>query len=456
MKKLLLTFLTGVLAVVFCTAVFAGCSHRSPSTEGGEIGEVDPGKTITLYIESAAPLKYNYLSLLKSEPEGSQTYNQALFTKKLVEGFKEKYPNISLRFIEDGWGDALWQQQQLYIRSYQQGTKPQPDILIGEIYMNYLSKNGVFIALDTDKFAHVLEGPYGDMVVNGNTYGVPMCTGLMGLQYNAAILQEAGIPEADWEPETWAELLENCKKVSEYAAANNKGYGGIVLNNVKGQSSAYRALPFMRAAGGDFLDNAGAFDLDSEENVKAFTFLRSLAQYAYADSLSETNEDTLQYLFNNGKGAYFIEGQWSMISANDNIRSCKLPSSNEGGVGNCYVGNVLFGIAKWSNNAAAAQAFLEYLTSAEIQEELYKLDGRLPVNKDYLGGTDIRQVQSNMNSYIDAMLAGGFAGGLPSISQNSTTIWEKWGNFYSSVLTASDNIAALAKSASDSINSDLK
>lgn len=437
-------------------AMLVGCGGRkSGDDDTGAGGEVDTSKAITLYVESAAPLKYNYLALLKSEPEGSQTYNQALFTKTLVDGFKKKYPNITLRFIEDGWGDALWQQQQLYIRSNQQGTKPQIDILIGEIYMGYLAENGVFAELEAEKFAHVLEGPYGDMVVNEKTYGVPMCTGLMGLQYNATILQEAGIPETDWEPKTWADLLENCKKVSEYATDNSKSYGGIVMNNVKGLSSAYRALPFMRAAGGDFMSGS-SFALDSAENQKAFNYLRSLAQYAYSDSLSETNEDTLQYLFNTGKGAYFIDGQWAMIGADANIRSCKLPSSNEDGVGNCYVGNVLFGIAKWSNNKAAAQAFLEYLTSAEIQETLYKMDGRLPVNKDYLGGTAIREVQPNMNSYIDAMLAGGFEGGVPSIPQNSNSIWEKWGNFYSSVLTSKDDIATLAATANVSMNEDLK
>lgn len=453
MKKFLVTFFSVVLAAILCVSMFVGCDRNMGSDDNNQIdGEVDTTQAITLYIESAAPLKYNYKALLKSEEEGSQVYKQAQFTKVVVEGFKELYPNITLRFVEDGWGDALWQRQQLYIREYQNGTTPTPDILIGESYMGYLAQNGVFSALDSSKFTHVIESSYADMKIGDNLYGVPMASGLMGLQYNATILQEAGIPETDWEPETWADLLENCKKVSEYAASNNKSYSGIVMNNVKGMSSAYRALPFMRAAGGDYLDDNGDFDLDSTENIAAFTYLRELAQYAYGPSLTESSEDTVQYMFNQGKGAYFVEGQWSMISAGENIRACELPKSNNGGTGNCYVGSMLFGVAKWSKNKVAAQAFLEYITSETVQQALYKYDGRLPVNKTYLNSDEIRLVQPNMNGYIDAMIAGGFGGGLPSITQNTTSIWEKWGNFYSSVLTTKTDISTLAQSTNKEIN----
>ena len=120
-----------VLAIGFA---FACASCSGGGTTGGESS--DSGQTVTLKVESAAPLKQNYIALLKSEKEGSQIYNQSLFTKKVVDGFKEKYPNIKLQFIEDGWGDALYQKQQLYIRN----NNIPVDILIGETYMGYFSE----------------------------------------------------------------------------------------------------------------------------------------------------------------------------------------------------------------------------------------------------------------------------------------------------------------------------
>ncbi|MGN1078015.1 MAG: ABC transporter substrate-binding protein, partial [Candidatus Gallimonas sp.] len=332
--KVLKKLLIGVLCGAICL-VGAACG-KTPGTEpdDGPIGDVDENKQITLRIESAAPLKSNYQALLRSEEEGTQLYNQALFTKRLVDGFKTKYPNVKLQFIEDGWGDALFQAQQLYIRDYNAGGKMAVDIMIGETYMGYFAENGVFAELEAEKFSDVIEGACADVTIDGKLYGVPMCTGIMGLQYNTTILTEAGIAEEDWVPSTWDELLENCRIVSEYAKTHGKTYGGIVMNNVAGMSGAFRATPFLRAAGGDILDASGNLTINSDSNVEAFTYLRSLAQYAYADSLTCDSEDTLQYYFTNKNyGAYMIEGQWSMANAPDNIKSAPLPSKNADGTG---------------------------------------------------------------------------------------------------------------------------
>ena len=198
-KKLFSTIAIGAVCATMMFAA-AACGKTPPGNQGGDDpigGEVDMNKSITLRIQSAAPLRYNYAALLRSEPKGSQLYNQALFSKQLVEGFAVKYPNITLNFIEDGWGDALFEQQQRYIRDYNAGGKMAVDIMIGETYMGYFAKNNVFAALDKSKFSNVLESACADVTVNDALYAVPMCTGIIGLQYNTDILREVGIPEEE-------------------------------------------------------------------------------------------------------------------------------------------------------------------------------------------------------------------------------------------------------------------
>lgn len=417
-------------------------------------GDGDGGGQVTLRIESAAPLKYNYNALLKSEEEGTQIYNQALFTKQLLQGFKELYPNIKVNFIEDGWGEALFQQQQLYVRSYKQGNAMEVDIMIGETYMNYLTKADVFVELDKSKFADVIEGSYADMMLGDKMYGVPMCTGILGLQYNTQILTEVGIPEEEWVPTTWDRLLENCKKVSEYAEKNEKVYGGIMLNNVSGMSGAFRAVPFMRQAGGDLVNEEGELTLNSAQNKEAFSFLRNLAKYAYQPGLTESTEDTLQYYFiSKGYAAYMIEGQWSMAGAPDYIKSAALPQKEENSTlnGNIFTGNVLFGITKGSKHKKEAQAFLEYLTSEKVQTLFYQLDGRLPINKKTLSSQEVRTIYPNINSYIDVLVAGGFKGGLYGFVKNSADIWNRWGTFYKDVLMTDKSIDTLLSDTHDYI-----
>lgn len=459
--------LSGILAGTACAALLlvgAACGGTTGGNNpgggknpGGEVigGEVDVTKSITLKIESAAPLRYNYQSLLRSEEEGSQLYNQALFSKQLVEGFKKKYPNIKLQFIEDGWGDALYQQQQLYIRDYNAGGAMAVDVMIGETYMGYFAQNGVFSPLDKTKFSDVLESACADVTIGDNLYGVPMCTGIMGLQYNTTILAEAGIPEEEWVPANWDELKENCRKVTEYAVEHQKSYRGINMNCISGMSSAFRAVPFMRQAGGDILKD-GTLSVNSAENVEAYTYLRELASYAYGESLTSGSEDEVQYQFTNkNTAAYLVDGQWAMANAGDNIKSAPLPTKNADGTGtgNIFTGNVLFSITSASQNKEAAQAFLEYLTSAEVQSLFYELDGRLPVSKTTLQSEEVRDIHPNINAYIDALNAGGFSGGMACFTRNSQDIWDAWGSFYREVLTTKNDIKTLADGLQSTIQS---
>lgn len=432
-----------ILAIFMCALLACGLF----ACGGGGDDDPVPEGQVVLKLQAATPLRPNYKSLLKSEREGSQVYNQALFTKKVVDGFQELYPNVKLQLQEDGWNQAAYQKQMLYVNNWKKGGKMNVDMFIGEVYMNQWAKNDVFAEIDSTKFSHVLGSVCeGVTTIDGKMYGVPLCTSIMGLQYNTQILTEVGIPESEWVPTTWDQLLQNCKKVSEYAQANNKNYGGIVMNNVPGMSGAFRAVPFLRQAGGDLADSNGNLTINTQNNIEAFTYLRDLAKYAYKDSLTCDSEDTvLFYFINKGYGAYMIDGQWATTTAGAHIKSAKLPSKNADGtgMGNVFCGSVIFGITEASEHKAEAQAFLEYITSDEIQKELYRLDGRLPINKNVLEGDEVKTIYPNLNAYIEQLCEGGFNGGLPCFTKNASQIWEKWGTFYKNVLKSTDDIATL-------------
>lgn len=434
-----------ILAILMCALLACGlfaCSG-DPDDDDDNGGEGQ----VTLTLQSATPLRPDYKALLRTTDKSDKVYNQALFTKKVVDGFKELYPNVRLKLVDDGWNQAAYQKQMLYVTDWKGGGKMAVDMFIGEVYMNQWAKNGVFAEIDSTEFSHVLSSVCdGVTTINGKTYGIPLCTSIMGLQYNTQILTEVGIPQSEWVPATWDQLLQNCKKVSEYAKVNKKDYGGIVMNNVAGMSGAFRAIPFLRQAGGDLADANGNLTINTQNNIDAFTYLRELAKYAYQDSLTCDSEDTVFFYFSNkGYGAYMIDGQWAMTGAGDHIKSAALPSKNADGTGtgNVFCGSVIFGITEASEHKAEAQAFLKYITSAEIQKELYKLDGRLPVNTTVLNGDEVKTIYPNINAYIDQLNAGGFSGGLPCFTKNASQIWESWGSFYKKVLTGTENIATL-------------
>ena len=53
---------------------------------------------------------------------------------------------------------------------------------------------------------------------------------------------------------------------------------------------------------------------------------------------------------------------------------------------------------------------------------------------------EIKEVYPNINPYIDALVAGGFEGGLSGFTTNATDIWNKWGSFYKDVLTTEKHL----------------
>ena len=79
LKKVFVGVLCGVIALLGTACAGA----QQPSGGDGPIdGNVDENKQITLKIQSAAPLKSNYQALLRTEAEGTQLYNQALFNEE--------------------------------------------------------------------------------------------------------------------------------------------------------------------------------------------------------------------------------------------------------------------------------------------------------------------------------------------------------------------------------------
>ena len=83
-----------------------------------------------------------------------------------------------------------------------------------------------------------LETPLSSNVYDGKTYGVPQVTDTLGLMYNKALFEKAGITEA---PTTWDEVAEAAELLKQKAKVD-----GLYINN-----GGYFLLPFIYGEGGD-------------------------------------------------------------------------------------------------------------------------------------------------------------------------------------------------------------
>ena len=88
-----------------------------------------------------------------------------------------------------------------------------------------------------------LETPLSSNVYDGKTYGVPQVTDTLGLMYNKALFEKAGLdPEAP--PTTWDEVREAAEALKGKAKVD-----GIYIN-----SGGYFLLPFIYGEGADLVD----------------------------------------------------------------------------------------------------------------------------------------------------------------------------------------------------------
>jgi multiple sugar transport system substrate-binding protein len=204
--------------------------------------------------------------------------------------------------------------------------------------------------------------------VDGTYYCAPKDFSTLALVINEDAWTAAGLTEADI-PTTWDELR---------AVAKTLTTGSQVGLST---STEYQRLgAFMEQAGGG-LEEDGAAAADSEANVEALSFVKSMHDEGTYRWASELDAGWGGEAFGSGKAAMTIEGNWIKGAlTNDfpdvNAIFAPLPEGPEGPgtltFTNCW------GIAADSQNKEAAQAFVEYMTSADQQMAFATAFGVMP------------------------------------------------------------------------------
>lgn len=204
--------------------------------------------------------------------------------------------------------------------------------------------------------------------VDGTYYCAPKDFSTLALVINEDAWTAAGLTEADI-PTTWEDL--------RTVAATLTTGTQVGLST----STEYQRLgAFMEQAGGG-LEEDGAAAADSEANVEALSFVKSMHDEGTYRWASELDAGWGGEAFGSGKAAMTIEGNWIKGAlTNDfpdvNAIFAPLPEGPQGPgtltFTNCW------GIAADSQNKEAAQDFVEYMTSADQQMAFASAFGVMP------------------------------------------------------------------------------
>jgi arabinogalactan oligomer/maltooligosaccharide transport system substrate-binding protein len=305
--------------------------------------------------------------------------NEAPAYDELIKKFNEEYPDVTIKHEI-----VPFDQTQNKFKTAAEADSGAPDILRAEVaWTPEFASLGYLYALDGTAALenNFLETPLSSNVFDGKTYGVPQVTDTLGLMYNKALFEKAGLdPEAP--PTTWDEVRDAAKALKSKA-----GVDGLYIN-----SGGYFLLPFLYGEGADLVDTeAQTITVNSPEAVKGIETAQSLVEDGSA--VKPTANDpygTMMTLFKEQKVGMIINGPWEVAAISDdpkfggleNLGVAPVPAGSAGQGAPVGGHNYVVYSGMDDAKAEAAAAFIAFMSSAESEAFIADELGLLPGNAD--------------------------------------------------------------------------
>lgn len=354
--------LAGIAALALVLAACGGDSESDDSKDSKDTGNVDPA-TLT------AELTWW---------DTSDPTNEGPTYEALIKKFNEEYPKVKINYESVPFGEA-----QNKFKTAADAGQGAPDIMRAEVaWVPEFAAAGHLYALDGTPLLednNFLETPLSSNVYDGKTYGVPQVTDTLGLMYNKALFEKAGITEA---PTTWQEVEDAAKLLKQKANVD-----GLYINN-----GGYFLLPFIYGEGGDIVDaEEETILVNSDEDVAGIKTAQDLVKSGAAVK-PDANDSygTMMTLFKEGKVGMIINGPWETAAISDdpkfggfeNLGIAPVPAGSAGAGAPVGGHNYVIYSGMDEAKADAAIAFVNFMASPESQAFAAEELGVLPGNAD--------------------------------------------------------------------------
>lgn len=345
--------------------------------------------------------------------------------KPIVEAFKEK-TGVEVDLVQKISGD---------IRTdfvSQVPTGEGPDVIIGaHDWTGEFVNNGVVAPIELgDKASGFATSAVQAFTYDGQLYGVPYAIENIALVRNNDIV-------SDTKATTFDELVDEGKAAGKkYPVVIQQGDQGDAYHLYPLQTS-FDAPIFKQDASGSYTNELG---LGGENGQKFATYLAKLGKDKVLSG--SIDGDKAKNAFLKGETPYIVTGPWyttEFTKAGLDISVLPVPSAG-GSEAKPFVGVQGAFISAQSKNKLLANEFVvNYLTTEEVQTELYKSGGRLPALTAAADKVD--------DPVLKGFLAAGATGApMPSIPEMGA-MWAFWGTTQVQIINgqAKDPVAAWDK-----------
>jgi multiple sugar transport system substrate-binding protein len=293
--------------------------------------------------------------------------NEGALLGTMADLFMEENPEVNVSVTPIDWGQAVTRLQTAI------GGGQTPDVSqMGTDMMGQFVATGalepVGEGIDSSTY---FESAWNTNVVDGAAYGVPWYVETRVLYYRTDLAEAAGITSP---PATWDDLKAMAKALQEQGGAR----WGISLGTKNYQEYA----PFLWSNGGQIMNDAGEFTLDSPEAVEALEFYDSFFEEGLSPKEVPEGFD-ITPAFVSGTHPMFFSGPWHVGLITDaggaDIEGkwavVPLPKKTSG---TSFVGGSNLVVFQDAPNKDAAWAFVQFMSRPDIQVRWYEEATVLP------------------------------------------------------------------------------
>ncbi|ADL08478.1 ABC transporter substrate-binding protein [Thermosediminibacter oceani] len=322
-------------------------------------------------------------------------------TKKLIEAFEKKYPNIKVKFLE--LPQSPDDQHNAYVTALSAGDSSMDVIALDIIWPPEFAAAGWVLPLD-DKFTpemreKFLTGPVEAVTYNGHVWAVPRYTDAGILYYRKDIIQNP--------PETWDDLIKMAKA--------NVGKGGtkygIVFQGNQYEGLVCNALEFIGGNGGSILEGDRVV-INSPQAIAGLQNMVNLVKEKIAPpGITTYKEEDARIVFQQGEALFMRNWPyaWALLNADDSpvkgkVGIAPIPRGKDGKAGTPALGGWNLAINKYSKHPEEAWKFIEFVTSEEGQKISALYGGVLPTLKSLYQDKEILEKNPYWADFYDAFI----------------------------------------------------
>ncbi|MEC3978993.1 extracellular solute-binding protein [Amycolatopsis sp. H20-H5] len=306
----------------------------------------------------------------------------------LNEQFQRRYPNVRLNRVPRSFDD-LRSTLKLGLTG-----NDAPDVVQvnnGKQDMGAFVKAGLLLPLNGFARAYGWERRFpepvwrlatypdtGDVLGEGNLYGVPQTGELVGIYYNKTILAKLGLQP----PKTWGEFD------ATLAKAKAAGVLPIQLGNLDKSAAPHLFTLGMHRFGGPdeqlglATGRPGASWKTEANRMAAQQLLDWVGRSYLTPGFAGLKGDDSAAKFTKGEGLFHVDGTWLMpdlrSSMHDSVGFLLPPPQSNGEVSVTGGTGIPWAIGAKTKNPDAAAAYLDFITSAEAMK-VQAENGGLPV-----------------------------------------------------------------------------